>query len=226
MERTLKARGNMVSPVLLGIVVVFVSFMLISNILANRMIQVGAWALDAGTLTFPVTYVISDIVSEIYGYKWSRRIAWISAAMNAILALFILTAIRIPHPEWFDASHFAMALGSSYRIVIASIAAYVLGDWVNDVIFREMKKRNPNATHFKLRAIFSSVGGSIVDTSVFVVIAFTFLMPASEMVPMVVISVIAKTAYEILILPLTVKVLKVVERKESEYTETNYVEEV
>lgn len=216
--KRIREESQMVSPVLLGIVVVFVSCMLISNILANRMIQVGAWALDAGTLTFPITYVISDIVSEVYGYKWSRRIAWISAGMNALLAVFILTAIRIPAPEWFESSHFALALGSSYRIVIASIVAYVLGDWVNDIIFREMKKRNSNATHFKLRAIFSSLGGSIVDTSVFVIIAFTFLMPFAEMIPMVVVSVIAKTGYEILILPVTTKVLKVVEAKEAGYT--------
>ena len=206
-----------ISPVLLGIVVAFVSFMLMSNILANRMIQVGRWALDAGTLTFPVTYVISDIVSEVYGYKWSRRITWISAGMNTILALFILIAIRIPAPEWFDASPFAIALGSSYRIVIASVVAYVLGDLINDIIFREMKKRNADPKKFKIRAIFSSLGGSIVDTTVFVLIAFTFLMPGSEMVPMIFISVIAKTAYEILILPLTVAVLKVIEKQELKY---------
>lgn len=222
MEKVLRTEKRMVSPVLLGIVVVFVSCMLISNILANRMIQVGAWALDAGTLTFPITYVISDIVSEVYGYRWSRRIAWISAGMNALLALFILAAINIPHPEWFDASHFALALGSSYRIVIASIVAYVLGDWVNDIIFREMKKRHPSTEKFKLRAILSSVGGSFVDTTAFVIIAFTFLMPASEMIPMILISVFAKTAYEVLVLPLTTRVLKVVEEHESAYT--NYME--
>ena len=207
-----------ISPILLGIAVVSVSFMLISNILANRMIQVGGWALDAGSLTFPVAYVISDILSEVYGYKWSRRVAWMSAAINLIYASFIFIATSIPHPEWFDAAPFSLALRASFRIVIASVVSYVVGDWVNDIIFAKMKKNNPSAKMFKVRAILSSIGGSLVDTSLFIIIAFGGNIPSSEILPMIFIGVAAKTAYEIAILPVTSKVLKVVQKQELLYS--------
>lgn len=206
-----------ISPVLLSIVVIFISFMLISNVLANRMIQVGRWALDAGSLTFPITYVISDIMSEVYGYKWSRRVAWMSAGVNLLFAAFIFLATSIPAPEWFDAAPFSIALRGSFRIVIASVTAYVVGDWVNDVIFREMKKKHADAARFKLRAIASSVGGSLVDTTLFILIAFAGIIPGAEIVPMVLIGVAAKTLYEIIILPVTSTVLKIVQKQEVIY---------
>lgn len=217
-DRQIYAQKGMISPVLLFLVVLFVSCMLISNILANRMIQVGRFALDAGTMTFPITYIISDIISEVYGYRWSRRVAWYSSGMNLLYAVFIAVAVQIPTPEWFDATPFAAALAGSYRIVAASLVSYILGDWVNDRIFRRMKLKNYSRAKFKIRAILSSVGGAIVDTSAFVLIAFTFIMPFEEMIPMVLISVFAKTAYEIVILPVTVKVLSIVDKLESEYT--------
>lgn len=207
-----------ISPILLGIVVVSVSFMLISNILANRMIQVGRWALDAGSLTFPITYIISDILSEVYGYKWSRRVAWMSAGINLIFASFIFIATSIPSPEWFDAAPFSLALRSSFRIVIASVVSYVVGDWVNDIIFAKMKKHNPSGKKFKLRAILSSVGGSLVDTTSFIIIAFGGSIPASEIIPMIFIGVASKTAYEIVILPITTTVLKAVQKQELLYS--------
>lgn len=212
-------RGNTISPILLGMVVISVSFMLISNILANRMIQVGVWVLDAGALTFPITYVISDILSEVYGYKWSRRVAWMSAAINIIFVTFVFIATSIPAPEWFNATPFSLALKSSFRIVIASVVSYVIGDWVNDIIFEKMKEKNPSQSHFKVRAILSSVGGSLVDTTAFVMIAFLFTMPTKEMLPMILIGVAAKTVYEIAILPVTSRVLKIVQKQETIYND-------
>lgn len=216
-EKQLHTETGMVSPTLLFLVILFVSCMLISNILSNRMMQVGRFALDAGTITFPITYVISDIMSEVYGYKWSRRVAWYSTGMNLLYAMCVALVIQTPAPEWFDATPFKAALGGSYRIVVASLVSYMLGDWVNDKIFRRMKISNNSREKFKVRAILSSVGGTIVDTSAFVVIAFMFTMPFEEMIPMALLMAFSKIAYEILILPITVKVLEVVEKLESRF---------
>ena len=74
--------GDNISPLMLGLVVLFVSCLIISNVLANQMLQVWRWSIDAGTLLFPITYVLSDVFSEVYGYKWSRRVTWWAAGIQ------------------------------------------------------------------------------------------------------------------------------------------------
>lgn len=198
-----------VSPLLVTLVVTFVSFLIMSNILANHMIQVGWWSVDAGTLTYPVTYILSDIFSEVYGYKWSRRVSWMAAAMTTIFSLLIMLSCALPQPEWYDGSHFAIALRSSFRIVIASVVSYTCGDFVNDRVFRRMKKKHPDSLKgFTWRAIVSSLVGNTVDTSMFVLVAFLGSMPTSEMLGMVSIGIVLKTGYEACILPLTVLVTR------------------
>jgi uncharacterized integral membrane protein (TIGR00697 family) len=120
------------------------------------------------------------------------------------MALLILLAIRLPHPEWFDPSHFQLAIGGSIRIVIASVISYVCGDFVNDRIFRAMKKKHANEHKgFSSRAWLSSLGGEIVDTTMFVFIAFSLVVPFSEFFGMIWVSVVLKTGYELIILPVT-----------------------
>lgn len=205
------------SPLLLALVVVFVSFLLISNIISNQMLQFFIFTIDAATLTFPVTYILSDVFSEVYGYKWSRRVSWIGIAMSLLFSLLIMLSIALPHPSWYDASHFQLAIGGSFRIVIASAVAFIGGDFINDIIFRFMKLRNTGMQGFSLRAITSSVFGAIVDTTLFVFIAFTFVVPFSEMGGMIFISVILKIGYEILILPVTKKLTEWVKAQEGEW---------
>lgn len=198
-----------VSPLLVTLVVTFVSFLVMSNILANHMLQFLWWSIDAGTLTFPITYVLSDVFSEVYGYKWSRRVTWMAAAMTLLFSLLIMLACALPSPEWYDGSHFAIALRGSFRIVIASVVSYVSGDFVNDRVFRRMKEKHPTSIKgFGVRAIASSVCGNMVDTAIFIIIAFTGTMPVEEMFPMWWISVVLKTGYEAIILPLTREVAR------------------
>ena len=205
------------SPLLLILTVVFVAFLMISNILANQMIQFWVFTIDAATLTFPVTYILSDIFSEVYGYKWSRRVSWIGISMSLVFSVFIFLAIKLPQPEWFDGSHFQSAIGNSFRIVIASAVAYITGDLVNDRIFRRLKRDRNGMEGFGVRAIVSSLFGEIVDTTLFVLIAFTFIVPFNEMGGMIFISVILKTGYEIIILPVTTHIAKIVKKVEGEW---------
>lgn len=210
---------QVVSPTLLVLVVLFVSCLVISNILANQTLQVWRWSVDAGTLLFPITYVLSDVFSEVYGYKWSRRVAWMATGMNALFAVLVFISIKWPHPEWFDASHFNLALGSSFRIVLASLVSYMIGDYVNDIVFRAMKKGTPmySMQGFKTRAVISSICGQIVDSCIFVIAAFLFTMPMSEIVPMIVINVVAKTGYELAVLPITFRIARRVKTSEIKF---------
>ena len=202
------------SSLLIFLIVMFVGILMMSNILANHMIALGPFTIDAGTLTFPITYILSDVFSEVYGYKWSRRVAWYAMLMNALMAGFIWLAIILPQPEWYDGSHFKLGVGGSYRIVIASLISYQFGDFVNDRIFRHFKEKHNGMRGFAFRATLSSLGGQLVDTTLFVFIAFLFTMPSSQLFPMIIISVFLKWAYEITILPLTIKITKLVKKLE------------
>lgn len=206
-----------ISPLLVRLVVIFTSCLIISNILANRLIQVGSWSLDAGNLLFPITYVLSDVFSEVYGYKWSRRVTWWAAAMNLLFAALVAVTNVLPAPEYFDPQPFQMALGSSFRIVIASIVSYVLGDLMNDKVFRRMKSNNPTIKGFAWRALCSSLAGQVVDSFLFVMIAFYGTMSDYELLSMVGLNIAVKLGYEMIILPVTYAVTRKVYIREKLY---------
>ena len=206
-----------ISPLLVRLVVLFTSCLVISNILANRLVQVGPWSIDAGTLLFPITYVLSDVFSEVYGYRWSRRVTWWAAAMNLLFVALVALTNVLPAPEYFDSAPFQIALGSSFRIVVASIVSYVLGDLMNDKVFQRMKGDNSTIKGFAWRAFCSSLAGQIVDSHLFVLIAFYGTMPVQELGAMICLNIFAKVGYEVVILPLTYRVTKEVYNRERIY---------
>lgn len=206
-----------ISPLLVRLAVIFTSCLIISNILANRLIQVGPWSLDAGNLLFPVTYILSDMFSEVYGYTWSRRVTWWAASLNLLFALLVSLTNVLPAPDYFDPVPFQLALGSSFRIVVASLVSYTVGDLINDIVFRKMRKGKKVMQGFTLRAFVSSFVGQIVDSTLFVTIAFAGVMPLSDLVYMIGLNIVVKIGYEIIILPVTYKVTEAVYNKEIKY---------
>lgn len=206
-----------ISPLLVRLVVIFTSCLVISNILANRMIQVGTWSLDAGNLLFPVTYILSDMFSEVYGYKWSRRVTWWAASMNLLFAALVALTNILPAPDYFDPVPFETALGSSFRIIVASLISYVAGDLVNDRVFRKMREGKAAMQGFTFRAFMSSLVGQIVDSTLFVTIAFVGTMPLMDLGAMIVLNIIVKIGYEVVVLPLTYNVTKAIHNKENQY---------
>lgn len=206
-----------ISPLLVKLVVFFTSCLIISNILANRLVQVGPWSLDAGNLLFPVTYILSDVFSEVYGYKWSRRVTWWAASMNLLFALLVALTNVLPAPDYFDPAPFQAALGSSFRIVAASLVSYVVGDLMNDKVFHRMKGNNSTMKGFAWRAFVSSFAGQVVDSHLFVFIAFYGTMSMLDLASMICLNIFVKVGYELLILPLTYKVAKEVHYRENIY---------
>jgi uncharacterized integral membrane protein (TIGR00697 family) len=181
------------------------------------MIQVGTWSLDAGNLLFPVTYILSDVFSEVYGYKWSRRVTWWAAGMNLLFASLVALTNMLPAPDYFDPAPFRAALGSSFRIVAASILSYVTGDLMNDRVFQRMKGNNSTMRGFAWRAFVSSFAGQVVDSFLFVTIAFYATMPNMDLVSMCCLNILVKVGYELVILPVTYKVAKEVHSREHIY---------
>ncbi|MDR1325295.1 MAG: queuosine precursor transporter [Treponema sp.] len=194
---------------------VFVSTTLVSNIVAAKQVELTPFLrYTGGILVFPIVYILSDIFSEVYGYQVSRRIAWLTFALNLFMVIVFELAILLPFPLWYTAHDaFAVTLGSSPRIVCAGLFAFQIGDWLNDVIFQKMR----SACHerfFCARAILSSVVGEVADSTVFTVIAFIGSMPLTALSQMVLTGVLLKCVYEIVFIPVTMALVKKIKRYE------------
>ena len=185
------------------IVAIYAAGLLIANILASHMLQVGGFTVSAGILTFPITYILASILGEVYGYRWARRAAWLALALNALMAGLIFLAIRLPQPEWYDGIYFAEANGASWRIVLASFVAFTIGKFINDRIFQKLKGGRANFEGFKFRAMTSSLAGHVIDSTIFTFVAFLFIIPWQALPEMIVVSVVLKWGYEWMFLPIT-----------------------
>ncbi|MCL2360795.1 MAG: queuosine precursor transporter [Defluviitaleaceae bacterium] len=202
-------------PLLVYLVAIYAASLLIANILASHMLVVWRWSASAGILTFPITYILASVIAEVYGYKMARRAAWLSLGLNALMAGLIQLSIMLPQPVWYDGIYFVTAVGSTWRIVLASLTAFTIGKFVNDRIFAHLKSKHTDITGFKFRAMASSIIGHIIDSSIFTLIAFVINLPWSTIGEMILVSVILKWGYEWLALPITVKLTKKVRKYES-----------
>jgi len=209
------------SSILVYLIAIYAACLLIANILANHMIVIINWTTSAGILTFPLTYILASVISEVYGYRWARNAAWLSLALNALLALLVQLSIFMPGPIWYDNTYFIGAIGGTWRVVLASLTAFTLGKFVNDKMFAKMKLKHTDLKGFTFRAIFSSLGGHIVDTTIFTLIAFAFVLPWEALPEMIIVGVLLKLGYELVASPLTLQVAKWVSRREKMY-ESSY----
>ena len=195
-------------PLLVYLVAIYAASLLIANILASHMLVVWRWTASAGILTFPITYILASVIAEVYGYNWARRTAWLSLALNALMAGLIQLSILLPQPFWYDDIYFVNAIGGTWRIVLASLTAFTIGKFVNDRIFAYFKSHHHDLTGFKFRAMTSSIIGHIVDSSIFTLIAFAIDISWVTIGEMILVSVILKWCYEWLVLPFTIKLTK------------------
>lgn len=197
--------------------VVFVSAMLISNIITTKQLQFPFGITMTGAIViFPITYILSDVFSECYGYKWSRITCYLAFAMNLLMVGVFTLTISLPAPGyWGDQEAYKTVLGNTPRVLFSSLLAYVIGDLVNDRIFAKMKEKHKDDSRgFSFRAIISSIGGNFIDSFIFLPLAFYGLMPNMTLVTMCITQVGLKTMYEIIMLPATNAVVKLVNRAE------------
>jgi uncharacterized integral membrane protein (TIGR00697 family) len=189
--------------------VVFTATLLISNVLATKQIELASWLhSNGGMVTFPITYILSDVFSEVYGYKASRRITWMAFSISIYMVLASQIAIYLPFPSWWeDQTAFMAILGNTPRIVIASLAAFQIGDWANDIIFQKLRK-DYREKGFGFRALLSSVVGVAIDSAIFFFVAFVGKMPIAALPTTVLMGVLSKVLYEIIMLPVTIFIIK------------------
>lgn len=207
-----------ISELQMVLTLLFVSCLLISNIITSKQVLLPFNITMTGAVfIFPITYILSDVFSEVYGYRWSRITCYLAFAMNLLMVIVFSLVIKTPAPSyWTNQEAFQTVLGNTPRILFASLLAFVIGDLVNDKVFRRMKKRHLNELKgFGWRAILSSVMGELVDSMIFLPIAFLGQMPVMTLVVMTIMQVLIKTGYEVVVLPITILVAKKVIKAES-----------
>lgn len=211
-------QSSKISFLQLCLTLLFVVSLLVSNVITAKQVQLPFGIVMTGAVfIFPITYILSDLFSEVYGYKWSRTTAYLGFAANLFMVIVFSLVIISPSPSfWPHQEAFKTVLGNTPRILFASLLAFMIGDWVNDRLFKKMKEKYPT-THeaFGWRAIMSSMAGELVDSLIFLPIAFIGLMPIENLIVMTITQVLIKTGYEIVILPVTYKIVTLVSTYES-----------
>ena len=191
--------------------VFFVTTLCVSNVITSKQVLLPFGITMTGAIyIFPITYILSDVFSEVYGYKWSRATCYFAFSMNLFMVLIFSLVIQTPAPDyWTNQEAFQTVLGSTPRVLFASLLAYVAGDLANDLIFKKMKEKHPHELKgFGWRAISSSLAGEFVDSIIFLPIAFIGQMPVMTLVEMTIAQVFLKTGYEAVILPVTYAIAK------------------
>ncbi|MCG9969922.1 queuosine precursor transporter [Pelotomaculum terephthalicicum JT] len=216
---------NRITPIFLVITNLFVACLLISNIIAGKLIQVSGLTLPAGAIIFPVTYILSDVLTEVYGYRRTRLVIWIGFACNLLMATVFMVVIALPYPAfWHNQNAYATVLGMTPRLVAASLIAYWAGEFSNSSTLSAIKKLTGGRLLW-VRTIGSTVIGQGVDMLIFITGSFYGLVPGGVLIQMVVAQYVFKVAYEIVVTPLTYLVvgrLKQVEKIDSFDWGVNY----
>lgn len=197
------------------IVGLFVAVLLISNIASTKIVQIWRFLFDGGTILFPLSYIFGDILTEVYGYRKSRKAIWIGflCALLMSIVLGVVGLIR-PAPGWELQEAYMAILGQTPRIVAASLLAYFAGEFSNSYILARMKVAT-KGKWLAARTIASTVVGQAIDTLIFVFIAFFGVYPNSLLLAIIVSNYIFKVMLEILFTPLTYKIVGVLKRVEN-----------
>jgi conserved hypothetical integral membrane protein len=201
-----------VSFMLLGIL--FNVCLLTSNLLETKVVQIFGITTTAGLIVFPISYIINDCIAEVWGFKKARLIIWSGFASNFLLIAFAQIAILLPNaPFWEGEEGFNFVFGLAPRIAVASLIAFLAGSFINAYIMSKMKLAS-NGKNFSARAILSTLAGESIDSIIFFPIAFAGLVPADQLLVMVVTQAVFKSLYEVIILPITIRVVNYIKKIE------------
>lgn len=192
----------------------FTTCLIIANIIEQKLISIGPIEATAGLLIFPISYIINDVIAEVWGFKKARLIIWYGFLMN-FLAIFIFRmSILVPGSENFQHQDaFSLVLGNTQRITIASFIAFLVGSFLNAFVMSKMKIMQ-KGRNFSLRAIVSTLVGEGADSLIFFFIAFYGVISNYDLGILMLTQTGMKTAYEIVVLPLTNRIVKWVKKIE------------
>ena len=205
-----------VSVLFLILSMLFTVCLLTANLLGTKQIALGPISVTGGLLIFPVSYIINDCVCEVWGYNRARLLIWLGFIMNFFFVSVCALCDAIPGaPYWDNDAGFHAIFGLAPRIALASFLAFVVGSFINAYVMSRMKVMS-KGKHFSFRAILSTIFGEGADSLIFFPLAFYGVIPTSELPLLMFWQVVLKTAYEIVVLPLTIRVVNWVKQYEQE----------
>ena len=192
----------------------FVVVLLVSNLIAAKITQVGPLVFSAAQMLFPITYIFGDIFTEVYGYAASRKAIWIGFGSSILLAVLGLFAVYLPPAQAFhNQDAFKTIFGIVPRVIAASLVAYFAGEFANSFTMAKMKLLT-GGKHLWTRTVGSTVVGQGVDTVLVMVLLFAGSQPPALIVRLIISGYIFKVAYEVLATPLTYVVVNFLKRAE------------
>lgn len=185
-----------------------------SNLFTTKVFTLWGLVLTGDLLIFPVSYIINDCISEVYGYRLARFSIWVAFLMNFFVVAVAQAVVIIPGAGFWDGGeHFNYIFRMEIKVALASFAAFFAGSTVNATVMSLMKRAS-KGRYFPLRAIVSSIAGDLADSLIFMPIVF-WAVGFRRLVLMIVCQVLAKLVYEAVLLPLTQHVVKVLKNKEA-----------
>lgn len=205
-----------VSLTFMVLTLLFCVCLTVSNLMEIKTIDLGPMTITAGVVVFPISYIINDCIVEVYGFSRARLVIWLGFAVNLLVTLLLQIGLHLPgNAEWTGQAAMELIFGAAPRILCASFTAFVCGSMVNAWVMDRMKRQSADGSRFSLRAIVSTLWGEATDSVIFFPIAFGGVLPWSSILTLIVTQTLLKTAYEIVILPVTVRVVKRLRKSES-----------
>ena len=205
-----------ISRLFMCIGVVFIMCLLLSNLIAGKM-----WAvtenitLPAAVILFPITYIIGDVFTEVYGFRKARSVIWLGFMCSFFAVMVYLLTIALPHPGyWENQEAYAIVMGTTPRVAIASFAGYLFGEFSNSIILSRLKVVTKGKKLW-VRTIGSTLIGEGLDSVIFIMISFWGTMENSVVLRMILFQYLFKVSYEIIFTPLTYLVIKKVKKAEN-----------
>jgi uncharacterized integral membrane protein (TIGR00697 family) len=195
----------------------FVTILLCSNLIGvSKVCTIHGVTFGAGVLFFPISYAFGDILTEVYGYARSRKVVWAGFAAMAFASFMSWVVIKLPPAQgWTGQAAVESVFGSTPRIVVASLAAYFIGEFANSFTMAKMKIWT-KGRHLWTRTTGSTIIGEMVDSFIFYPLAFTGIWPSDLVTKVMLSNYLIKVLWEVLMTPVTYKVVGFLKRAENE----------
>lgn len=199
----------------LGVVAIFITSLLTANIIAVKLIDVFGFVLPAAIIIFPISYIVGDVLTEVYGYSWARRVIWLGFLCNLYMVLAIWVGQILPAVGFWEGQlSYEQILGYTPRLLLASFAGYLVGEFSNSYILARMKIATKGRWLWT-RTIGSTLIGQGLDSIVFITIAFLGTIPTGDILTTIIAQWLFKSAYEALATPITYLVINKLKQVEN-----------
>ena len=202
------------SKIFIILCAVNITCLLISNIITIKTINILGLIFTAGDILFPITYILNDVFTEVYGFNKAKFIIWLSFFCNLLMVTIFSITIVLPAGESFELQdELINVLGSTPRILIASFLAFLVGNFANSIVLSKMKVKT-SGKYLPLRTIGSTLIGEALDTIIFIPIVFVGNLSFNNIILLIINTYILKVTLEVILTPITYKVVNFVKKKE------------